>query len=74
MHVNRAAKALRKLVIPPGAARTGTWLQLVRAAPPSVLANALGITPPETAMRHATQAGTDYIAYPIVKRPPTKDR
>jgi hypothetical protein len=53
MHVSRAAKALRDIGIPPGAARTGTWLQLVREAPPSVLANALGISP-ETAMRHAS--------------------
>jgi hypothetical protein len=70
MHVNRAAKALRDLGIPPGAARTGTWLQLVREAPPSVLADALGISP-ETAMRHASRAGADFLAYPALKHPPT---
>jgi len=69
MHLHRAAKALRDLGIPPGAARTGTWLQLVRQAPPSVLAEALGISP-ETAMRHACRAGADYLAYPGLKQDP----
>lgn len=45
------------------AGRTGTWLQLVRDAPPSVLAEALGIFP-ATAMRHAELAGSDYLSYP----------
>ncbi|MCA1676374.1 MAG: hypothetical protein LC799_30755, partial [Actinobacteria bacterium] len=65
-----APRALRDLGVPPGAARTGTWLQLVRAAPPSVLATALGSTP-ETAMRHAARVGTDHLSYPALNRPPT---
>lgn len=66
MHVYRVAEALRSQGISPRAAHTGTWLQLVREAPPSVLAQTLGITP-TTAMRHAARAGTDYLDYPSLR-------
>ncbi len=39
-----------------------TWFQLVREAPPSILADPLGIHS-NTAMRHASLAGADYLAY-----------
>ncbi|WP_157630375.1 hypothetical protein [Kribbella catacumbae] len=42
------------------------WLELVREAPPAILAKTLGITP-KTAMQHATRAGTDYLAYAATK-------
>jgi hypothetical protein len=66
MHVSHVAKTLHDLGILAGAARIGTWLQIVRQAPPSILANALGISP-ETAMRHANRAGTDYLTYPATR-------
>ncbi|MFB6518857.1 hypothetical protein [Streptomyces sp. NPDC056401] len=37
-------------------------MQMVRQAPPSVVADALGINL-KTAMRYAERAGTDYLAY-----------
>jgi hypothetical protein len=66
MHAVRAGQAIGAHGIPPRAALTATWQQLVRQAPPSVLAKALGISP-VTAMRHANRAGTDYLAYPSLK-------
>ncbi|MER6952291.1 hypothetical protein ABT294_50615 [Nonomuraea sp. NPDC000554] len=57
------ATRLSREGLPPLAARSGTWLQLVREAPPSVLAQALGIHP-ITAMRHAKLAGADFLSYP----------
>ena len=48
--------------IPVRASRNGTWQQLVREAPPSVLAEALGISP-KTAMQHAARAGADWLRY-----------
>jgi hypothetical protein len=62
LHIHRASDALRTAGIPVLAARNSTWLQLVREAPPAVLARTLGISP-RTAMQHATRAGTDYQAY-----------
>jgi hypothetical protein len=62
LHIHRASDALRTAGIPALAARNSTWLQLVREAPPAVLARTLGISP-RTAMQHATRAGTDYQAY-----------
>lgn len=55
-------KRLRELGVPVMAAKAGTWQQLVREGPPSVLAAALGISP-VTAMRHAQRAGTDWLRY-----------
>ena len=78
-HATRAAQALRDLGIPARAARTGTWLHLVRQAPPSILAHALGISP-QTAMNHAHRAGADYLSYPTlapsatVEDRPTRNR
>lgn len=53
---------LREFGVPVRAAKTGTWQQLVREGPPTVLAQALGISP-VTAMRHAQRAGTDWLRY-----------
>ena len=78
-HATRAAQALRDLGIPARAARTGTCLHLVRQAPPSILAHALGISP-QTAMNHAHRAGADYLSYPTlapsatVEDRPTRNR
>src|SRR6266540_2598336 len=62
MNPQSIVNVLRGAGIPPLAARTGTWLQLVQEAPPSVLAASLGINP-ATAMRYANLAGADYLAY-----------
>jgi len=53
---------LSRLGIPARASRLATWHQLVRQAPPAVLANALGVSP-DTATRHALLAGADWAAY-----------
>lgn len=59
--------ALRTAGIPVRASRNGTWQQLVREAPPSVLAAALGISP-KTAMQHAERAGSDWLRYAALRR------
>ena len=51
--------ALRAIGIPVTAARAGTWQHLVREGPPSVLAEALGISP-MTTMMHAQRTGSDW--------------
>jgi hypothetical protein len=61
------ANILRAIGIRPLAARSRAWLQMVREAPPSVLANALGISA-ATAMRYAERAGTDYLAYASIAK------
>jgi hypothetical protein len=61
--------ALRTAGIPVRAARNGTWQQLVREAPPSVLAEALGISP-KTAMQHAERAGADWLRYAALRNEP----
>ena len=53
---------LTRLGIPAGASRLAAWHQLVRQAPPAVLADALGVSP-DTATRHALLAGADWAAY-----------
>jgi hypothetical protein len=53
---------LSRLGIPARASRLAAWHQLVRQAPPAVLANALGVSP-DTATRHALLAGADWAAY-----------
>lgn len=58
--------------IPAMATRSRAWMQMVRQAPPSVLADALGISP-KTAMRYAERAGTDYLAYATLRRPVGSD-
>jgi hypothetical protein len=63
MHVYSAHQILKDAGIPARSARAGAWFDLVRTAPPAVLAVALGVTA-NTAMRYATLAGTDYASYP----------
>jgi hypothetical protein len=58
---------LRLIGVPVLAGRMGTWRQLVREAPPSVLAEALGISP-ITAMKHAQRAGGDWLRYAALRR------
>ncbi len=60
---------LRAAGIPVLASRTGTWQQLVREAPPSVLAEALGISP-KTAMQHTERAGADWMRYATLRKQP----
>ncbi|MFI1379893.1 hypothetical protein [Embleya sp. NPDC020886] len=45
---------------------------MVRQAPPSILADALGVSP-ETALRYAQRAGTDYLAYATLRAPAGPD-
>lgn len=45
LHIHRASDVLRTAGIPVLAARNSTWFQLVREAPPTVLARTLGISP-----------------------------
>jgi hypothetical protein len=63
LHVYSVHGMLKAAGIPARAARAGTWLDLVRTTPPSILADALGIHT-NTAMRYANTAGTDFLAYP----------
>jgi hypothetical protein len=53
---------LSRLGIPARASRLAAWHQLVRQAPPAVLAAALGISP-DTATRYALLAGGDWATY-----------
>ncbi|WJJ14429.1 Fis family transcriptional regulator (plasmid) [Prescottella equi] len=63
-HINRQTMldALRNAGVPVRAARNTSWQQLVREAPPQVLAKALGVSA-TTAMRHAERAGSDWTRY-----------
>jgi hypothetical protein len=61
------AARLKEVGVPVMAAKTGTWQQLVREGPPSVLAEALGISP-VTAMKHAEAAGADWLRYAGLRR------
>lgn len=63
---NSLVAELRARGVPVLAARTGTWQQLVRQGPPSVLAQALGISP-KTAMKHAERAGADWLRYAALR-------
>lgn len=56
------SSALRNHGIPSLATRNTTWQQLVRHAPPQVVARALGISP-QTAMDYAERAGADWMRY-----------
>ncbi|WP_405692440.1 hypothetical protein [Streptomyces sp. NBC_00057] len=67
MHVYSAATILREAGIPAMATRSRVWIQMVREAPPAVLAGALGVIP-KTAMRYAEQAGMDYLGYANLPR------
>lgn len=66
LHLQSARRMLHQAGIPPLAARTGTWLQLVREAPPAVLADALGVNA-NTVMRYAALAGTNFLTYPAAR-------
>ncbi|MFJ1700266.1 hypothetical protein ACIOHC_35250 [Streptomyces sp. NPDC088252] len=68
MHVYSVATILRASGIPAMATRSRAWIQMVREAPPAVLADALGVTP-QTAMRYAERAGTDYLGYAALRSP-----
>ncbi|ORI25630.1 hypothetical protein BJI47_03080 [Rhodococcus sp. 1168] len=70
-HLNRQTviDALRYAGIPSRAVRNSTWQQLVRQAPPQVLADALGISA-TTAMQHAERAGADWARYASISRKP----
>ncbi|MGB3771884.1 MAG: hypothetical protein WBA00_12150 [Rhodococcus sp. (in: high G+C Gram-positive bacteria)] len=59
--------ALRRAGIPTRAVRNSTWQQLVRQAPPQVLADALGVSA-TTAMQHAERAGADWTRYTSAKQ------
>ena len=58
---------LRDIGVPVLRGRMGTWRQLVREAPPSILAEALGISP-VTAMKHAERAGGDWLRYAALRQ------
>src|SRR6266700_2112621 len=53
--------------IPARASRLAAWRELVRQAPPAVLADTLGVSP-GTAMRHAFLGGADWSAYAAYQR------
>jgi hypothetical protein len=53
---------LSRLGIPTRASRLAAWHQLVRQAPPAVLADALGVSP-DTATRQALLAGANWATY-----------
>jgi hypothetical protein len=59
---HRLVRVLHQLGIPARASRLAAWHQLVRQAPPAVLADALGVSS-DTATRHALLAGADWAAY-----------
>jgi hypothetical protein len=58
----RLVRVLHQLGIPARASRLATWRDLVRQAPPAVLAHALGVSP-GIAIRHAFLGGADWSAY-----------
>jgi hypothetical protein len=58
----RLIAIVSRLGIPARASRLAAWHQLVRQAPPAVLADALGVSP-DTATRRALLAGADWAAY-----------
>lgn len=68
MHVYSVATILRESGIPAMATRSRAWIQMVRQAPPAVLADALGVTP-QTAMRYGERVGTDYLGYAVLRSP-----
>ena len=66
----RLVRVLHQLGIPARASRLAAWRELVREAPPAVLADALGVSP-GTAMRHAFLGGADWSAYAARRHAPT---
>ncbi len=68
----RLVRVLHQLGIPARASRLATWRELVREAPPAVLADALGVSP-GTAMRHASLGGANWSAYAARRPAPTSN-
>jgi len=68
----RLVRVLHQLGIPARASRLTAWRELVRQAPPAVLADALGVSE-GTAMRHAFLGGADWSAYAARRRAPTSN-
>jgi hypothetical protein len=68
----RLVRVLYQLGIPARATWLAAWRELVRQAPPAVLAGALGVSP-GTAMRHALLGGADWSAYAARRRGLTPD-
>ncbi|MGH3528233.1 MAG: hypothetical protein ACRDQ6_13105, partial [Pseudonocardiaceae bacterium] len=64
MHIGSIHDMLVAASVPLRATRAGTWQQLIREAPPAILADAFGINA-TTAMRYASTAGADYLSYPL---------
>lgn len=62
LHRQSVIDTLRRAGIPVRATRNTTWQQLVRHAPPQVLAETLGVSA-TTAMDHARRAGSDWASY-----------
>lgn len=64
LHLDRITllNTLRETGIPTRATRNTSWQQLVRDAPPHVLADTLGISP-TTAIRIADHAAADWTNY-----------
>jgi hypothetical protein len=63
MHIGSIHTMLDATHVPLRTTWAGIWQQLVRKAPPAILAEAFGVKA-TTAMRYATTAGTDYLSYP----------
>lgn len=63
-HINadHLSHQLRQRGAPPLATRAAAWQEFGRSMPPSLVADALGISP-VTAMKHAQLAGADYLRY-----------
>ena len=74
-HIDRETMltTLHAAGIPVRASRNTTWQQMVREAPPQVLARALGISP-KTAMQHAERAGADWTQYAAFRARPIEPR
>jgi len=68
----RLVRVLHQLGIPARASRLAAWRQLVREAPPAVLAVALGVSP-GTAVRHAFLGGANWSAYAARRHTPTSN-
>jgi hypothetical protein len=70
--LRRLVRVLHQLGIPARASRLAARRELVRNAPPAVLADAVGVSP-GTAMRHAFLSDADWSAYAARRRAHTPD-
>ena len=66
----RLVRVLHQLGIPARASQLAAWRELVREAPPAVLADTLGVSA-GTAMRRAALGGADWSAYAAHRHVPT---